>query len=96
MLSGLGFGFFQTPNNRNMLLSPRRRGRARPAALQATARLFGQTNGAVITALLFGLVGAAAPRVALGVGAGFALAAGARQHAAPGPRRRPERRSGAV
>ncbi|MDX7952783.1 MFS transporter [Lichenihabitans sp. Uapishka_5] len=76
MLSGLGFGFFQTPNNRNMLLSAPKARAGAAGGLQATARLFGQTNGAVITALLFGAVGAAAPRVALGVGAAFALAAG--------------------
>jgi DHA2 family multidrug resistance protein-like MFS transporter len=76
MLSGLGFGFFQTPNNRNMLLSAPKERSGAAGGMQATARLFGQTNGAVITALLFGFVGNAAPRLALAVGAAFALAAG--------------------
>ena len=76
MLSGLGFGFFQTPNNRNMLLSTPKERSGAAGGMQATARLFGQTNGAVITALLFGFVGSAAPRLAIGVGAAFALAAG--------------------
>ena len=76
MLSGLGFGFFQTPNNRNMLLSAPKERSGAAGGMQATARLFGQTNGAVITALLFGFVGNTAPRLALAVGAAFALAAG--------------------
>lgn len=76
LLSGLGFGFFQTPNNRNMLLSAPRERSGAAGGMQSTARLFGQTNGAVITALLFSFVGNAAPRLALGIGAGLALAAG--------------------
>lgn len=75
-LSGLGFGFFQTPNNRNMLLSTPRERSGAAGGMQATARLFGQTNGAVITALLFNFTGAAAPRIALGLGAALALTAG--------------------
>jgi MFS transporter, DHA2 family, multidrug resistance protein len=75
MLSGLGFGFFQTPNNRNMLLSAPKERSGAAGGMQATARLFGQTNGAVITSLLFSFAGAAAPRIALGVGACFAAAA---------------------
>jgi DHA2 family multidrug resistance protein-like MFS transporter len=76
-LSGLGFGFFQTPNNRNMLLAaPRERSGAAGGA-QATARLSGQTCGAVLMALLFTLASPdAAPRVGLTVGAALALAAG--------------------
>ena len=76
ILSGLGFGFFQTPNNRNMLLSAPRERSGAAGGLQSTARLFGQTNGAVLTALLFSLVGGTAPRFALAIGAALALAAG--------------------
>ena len=76
ILSGLGFGFFQTPNNRNMLLSAPRERSGAAGGLQSTARLFGQTNGAVATALLFGFVGTAAPRFALAIGAVLALTAG--------------------
>ena len=76
LLSGLGFGFFQTPNNRNMLLSAPRERSGAAGGMQATARLFGQTNGAVIVALLFSFAPLDAPRIALGVGAVFALAAG--------------------
>ena len=76
LLSGLGFGFFQTPNNRNMLLSAPKERSGAAGGMQATARLFGQTNGAVIVALLFSFGLADAPRIALGIGAAFALAAG--------------------
>ena len=75
-LSGLGFGFFQTPNNRNMLLSAPRERSGAAGGMQSTARLFGQTNGAVITALLYSFVGGDAPRVALAIAAVLALAAG--------------------
>ncbi|MBS0298191.1 MAG: MFS transporter [Proteobacteria bacterium] len=75
-LCGLGFGLFQTPNNRAMFLSapPERSGAA--GALQGTARLTGQTAGAVILTLLFATIGSeAAPRTAFGLGAVLALAA---------------------
>jgi DHA2 family multidrug resistance protein-like MFS transporter len=58
MLCGFGFGMFQTPNNRNMLLSAPRERSGAAGGMQGTARLAGQTAGAVIMALLFGLVAA--------------------------------------
>ena len=76
MLSGLGFGFFQTPNNRNMLLSAPRARSGAAGGMQATARQFGQTAGAVVMALLFSIVPTDAPRIALGVAAALALAGG--------------------
>lgn len=77
MVSGLGFGFFQTPNNRNMLLSAPRERSGTAGGMQATARLTGQTGGAVLMALLFTLASPdAAPRIGLGFGAALALAAG--------------------
>jgi DHA2 family multidrug resistance protein-like MFS transporter len=77
MICGLGFGFFQTPNNRNMLLSAPRERSGAAGGMQGTARLSGQTAGAVVMALLFTLLPAdLAPRVGLGVGALLALAGG--------------------
>ncbi len=77
VLSGLGFGFFQTPNNRNMLLSAPKARSGAAGGMQATARQCGQTAGAVIMALLFTVAPAAvAPRLGLGVGAALALAGG--------------------
>ncbi len=77
MLSGLGFGIFQTPNNRNMLLSAPRERSGAAGGMQGTARLLGQTLGSVIMALLFTLTSAAAaPRIGLAVAAVLALAGG--------------------
>ena len=77
MLSGAGFGLFQTPNNRNMLLSAPRERSGAAGGMQGTARLLGQTVGAVLMALLFTLTSpAAAPRIGLAVSAVLALAGG--------------------
>jgi DHA2 family multidrug resistance protein-like MFS transporter len=77
MLCGLGFGLFQVPNNRNMLLSAPRERSGAAGGMQGTARLAGQTIGAVVMTLLFTLASAgAAPRIGLGIGAVLTLAAG--------------------
>lgn len=77
VLCGLGFGLFQTPNNRTLFLaaSPERSGAA--GGMQGTARLTGQTAGAVLVTLLFATTSVgAAPRIALAAGAALALTAG--------------------
>ena len=77
MLCGLGFGLFQVPNNCNMFLAapPERSGAA--GGMQGTARLTGQTAGAVVMTLLFTAASVeAAPRIGLAVGAALTLAAG--------------------
>lgn len=74
---GVGFGLFQVPNNRNMFLAapPERSGAA--GGMQGTARLSGQTAGAVLVTLLFSITPlATAPRIGLGIGAVLALASG--------------------
>jgi MFS transporter, DHA2 family, multidrug resistance protein len=78
VLAGTGFGLFQTANNRILLLSaPKARSGAAGGA-QGTARLLGQTIGAVGMGLLFDAMPAdAAPRVGLIVAALWALAASA-------------------
>jgi DHA2 family multidrug resistance protein-like MFS transporter len=77
MLCGLGFGMFQVPNNRNMLLAAPRARSGAAGGMQGTARLAGQTAGAVLMILLFTLTSAAsAPRIGLGAAAVLALAAG--------------------
>lgn len=77
MLCGLGFGFFQTPNNRNMLLSAPKERSGAAGGMQATARLMGQTIGAVLMSVLFSVAPAgAAPRVGIGIGAVLALLGG--------------------
>lgn len=77
MLCGLGFAFFNVANNRAMFLSAPSARSGAAGGLQGTARLFGQTIGAVIMTLLFTLSSApAAPRLGLGIGAVLTLAAG--------------------
>ena len=77
MLGGLGFGLFQVPNNQNMFLSAPRSRSGAAGGMQGTARLTGQTAGAIIMTLLFTAVSVeAAPRIGLCIAAVFALAAG--------------------
>jgi DHA2 family multidrug resistance protein-like MFS transporter len=69
---GCGFGFFQTPNMK-ALMSSAPAGRSGSASgIVATARLIGQTSGAALAALCFGLAGREGATVALALGAGFA------------------------
>jgi DHA2 family multidrug resistance protein-like MFS transporter len=72
---GLGFGFFNAPNNRAMIASapPHRSGGA--SGMVATARLLGQTTGAALVALCFELLPTHGASSALLLGAGFAGAA---------------------
>lgn len=70
MLCGLGFSLFNVANNRNMFLSAPIERSGAAGGMQGTARLLGQTAGAVIIALLFTLsTPEAAPQIELGLGA---------------------------
>ncbi len=72
-LCGLGFGFFQAPNNRTiMAAAPRARSGAAGGMLSA-ARLLGQTLGAASVAILFRAYAAAGSNVALCLAAALAL-----------------------
>lgn len=76
MACGIGFGFFQVPNNRNLFLaaSPERSSAA--GGMQGTARLIGQTAGGVLVTLMFtSPLGMPKSQLALAVAALFALAA---------------------
>jgi DHA2 family multidrug resistance protein-like MFS transporter len=77
-ICGAGFGFFQSPNNRTMVLAtPRARGGATGGAM-ATARVTGQSLGAVVVALLFRLLPIGeAGRLCLGFAGALAVAAAA-------------------
>jgi MFS transporter, DHA2 family, multidrug resistance protein len=77
MLCGLGFALFNVANNRNMFLSAPRERSGAAGGMQGTARLFGQTAGAVIVTLLLTLTSTdAAPQLGLGIGAVLTLVAG--------------------
>jgi DHA2 family multidrug resistance protein-like MFS transporter len=52
-VAGLGFGWFQTPNNRAMLLSAPLSRSGAAGGMQATARQFGQATGAALVGLAF-------------------------------------------
>jgi len=90
---GLGFGFFQSPNNRAMVTAaPLHRSGAAGGAL-STARLLGQTAGAVTTAVFFHLAGTHAATTALATAGGLAALAAivslSRLKLAPRPRPEP-------
>ena len=73
-LTGMGFGLYQSPNNRTMITSAPRERSGGAAGMQGMARLFGQSVGAAITAIMFGaLAPEVAPVVALWLGASFAI-----------------------
>ncbi len=71
---GLGFGFFQSPNNRLIIGSapPERSGGA--AGLQSSGRLIGQSFGAALMAVAFGRSPEHATSIALWTAAGLSLA----------------------
>ena len=79
VVCGFGFGFFQSPNNRAIVSSAPRERSGGAGAIQATARLLGQTIGAALVALVFGYAGpggGTSPTTAILIAAGFsALAA---------------------
>ena len=79
-LCGAGFGLFQSPNNHAIVTAapPHRSGAA--GGMLGTARLAGQTSGALLLAIVFSATGAfgrQGPAVALGVAAALAAAAAA-------------------
>lgn len=55
LICGIGFGFFNTPNNRAILTSAPANRAGAASGMQATSRLLGQSMGAAMVALMFGL-----------------------------------------
>ncbi len=76
VLCGIGFGLFQTPNNRTMIGSAPLHRRGGASGMQATARVCGQVLGAAFMALAFHLLAEAGATAALWVAALFSLLAG--------------------
>ena len=72
---GIGFGMFQSPNNRALVSSAPRSRSGAAGGMLGTARLFGQALGAAGVALLFGAHPQQGSNVALTVAAGIALLA---------------------
>jgi DHA2 family multidrug resistance protein-like MFS transporter len=76
VLCGAGFGLFQVPNNRNMFSAAPRTRSGAAGGMQGTARLTGQTIGAVIMSVLFTATSIeVAPRIGLGTAAAATLMA---------------------
>ena len=80
-ICGVGFGIFQSPNNRAILASTPRERSGGAGAIISTSRLLGQTTGTSLVALVFGLAaaqpGAASGKesIAILIGAGFSAVA---------------------
>jgi DHA2 family multidrug resistance protein-like MFS transporter len=63
-LCGAGFGMFQSPNNRTIVSAAPKPRSGAAGGMLATARLLGQTTGAVTVGAAFGLFGVGvAPRL---------------------------------
>lgn len=78
MVCGIGFGFFQSPNNRALIAGAPRHRSGAASGVVSTARLTGQTIGGVTVALVFALTHGDIPHgvaIALTAGATFSGAA---------------------
>jgi DHA2 family multidrug resistance protein-like MFS transporter len=71
-LCGIGFGFFQTPNNRVLLTSGPRERSGAASGMMTMARIIGMTLGAAFAAVLFEIGGDHGTVIALAGGAVFA------------------------
>jgi len=76
IVCGLGYGFFQSPNNRELIGSAPRSKSTSASGLLAVFRVGGQTFGASLVAIVFGAIGAS-------TAAGATEAHGLVAHAAP-------------
>ncbi|WP_407519202.1 MFS transporter [Methylobacterium oryzisoli] len=72
-LCGLGFGLFQSPNNRVIITSAPRERSGGASGMQATARLVGQSLGAAAVAVIFGRLHGSGTVTVLWLAAGLAL-----------------------
>jgi MFS transporter, DHA2 family, multidrug resistance protein len=75
VICGIGFGIFNTPNNRAIIVSAPARRSGGASGMQAAARLVGQTTGAALVALVFGLAPVDGTTVTTICAAAIALAA---------------------
>jgi DHA2 family multidrug resistance protein-like MFS transporter len=72
-LAGVGFGLFQTPNNRTMIAAAPRERAGGASGMLGTARLLGQTTGAALVAMFLAVSPTDGTRLSLLTGVGFAL-----------------------
>jgi DHA2 family multidrug resistance protein-like MFS transporter len=76
-ICGLGFGLFQSPNNKVIISSAPRERSGGASGLQSTGRLVGQSVGTALMAVVFGLAAAHQTAVALWIAVGLSLAGAA-------------------
>jgi MFS transporter, DHA2 family, multidrug resistance protein len=69
---GIGFGFFNTPNNRAIITSAPSIRTGGASGMLATARLLGQSTGAALVALVFTAYPQDGPTLTLFIAAGVA------------------------
>lgn len=77
-ICGIGFGFFQTPNNIVMVMATPVERTGAAGGMQSTARLSGQTLGSTLVTIIFAvtpMIGASV-KTCLWIAMGFALTAG--------------------
>jgi len=74
-ICGLGFGLFQSPNNKAIITSAPRERSGGASGMQSSARLLGQSLGAALAAVLFGLISGNPTPVILWLGAGLSAIA---------------------
>jgi DHA2 family multidrug resistance protein-like MFS transporter len=72
-LAGVGFGLFQTPNNRTLIAAAPRERSGGASGMLGTARLLGQTTGAALVSLFLARYPEEGARISLLAGVGFAL-----------------------
>jgi MFS transporter, DHA2 family, multidrug resistance protein len=73
---GIGFGFFQSPNNRLMIASAPRDRAGAGSGMLSTSRLLGQTTGSALVALVFGVTHGGEGAIELGTKLAIGMAAG--------------------
>jgi DHA2 family multidrug resistance protein-like MFS transporter len=76
-LAGVGFGLFQPPNNKAMITTAPKLRTGSASGMISVARLFGQTVGGMLVALILGLVPHGAVYTCLSLGSATAFAAAA-------------------
>ncbi|HQT76033.1 MAG: MFS transporter [Rhodospirillales bacterium 20-64-7] len=73
-ICGVGFGFFQTPNNTTLMTTGPVNRSGAASGMIAVARTMGWSFGSALVALIFGIWGSSGTVVCLELGAGFAAA----------------------
>jgi DHA2 family multidrug resistance protein-like MFS transporter len=73
---GVGFGLFQSPNNRLMIASAPRDRAGAGSGMLSTSRLVGQTTGSALVSLVFGITHGGSDALEVGTRLAIAMAAG--------------------